>query len=170
MNLQNLDLTIIVAVDLNSAIGVNNKLPWHMPADLKRFKKITSNSTVIMGRKTFESIGKPLPNRTNIIITRQTNYNATGCTVCASLEDSILTATKLSKNNIFILGGADVFKQALPYCNKIELTIIETKVENADTYFPKINLQEWNKISDLPHSADEQNPYSYRFVTYKRMK
>lgn len=156
-------ITIIAAIAENNALGKNNKLIWHLPADLKRFKKVTLNHHIIMGRKTFESLGKPLPNRTTIIITRNTNYKVEGCIVVNSLKEA-LNAAK-SDENPYILGGAEIYNQALDVADKLDLTFVHHKFE-ADVFFPKIDTKIWKEVSRENFNADEQNNYNYSFVTY----
>jgi len=156
-------ITIIAAVAANNALGKNNQLIWHIPADLKRFKKVTSNHHVIMGRKTYESLGKPLPNRTNIIITRNKEYTVEGCVIVNSLQEAIAVAKEGS--NPFILGGAQIYKQALNFANKLDLTLVHHNFE-ADAFFPEIDLKVWKEISREDFKADEKNSYNYSFVTF----
>ncbi|NLP58601.1 dihydrofolate reductase [Lutibacter sp. B1] len=156
-------ITIIAAVAKNNALGKDNKLIWYLPADLQRFKKVTSNHHVIMGRKTYESLGKPLPNRTNIIITRNTNYKAKGCIVVNSLQEAI-TAAK-NDENPYILGGAEIYKQAIKIADKLDLTFIHHTFE-ADAFFPEIDTSIWKVTSREDFKADEKNKYDYSFVTY----
>lgn len=159
-------ITIIAAIANNNALGKDNKLIWHLPADLKRFKKVTSGHCVIMGRKTFESLGKPLPNRTNIIITRNKNYNAEGCIVVNSLDEAIKVAKK-QDNNPFILGGAEIYKQAITTADKLDLTFVHHTFE-ADAFFPEIDLNIWKQESREDFKADEKNNYNFSFVSYTK--
>ena len=158
-------LTIIAAVAKNNALGKNNDLIWHLPADLKRFKKVTLGHHIIMGRKTFESLGKPLPNRTNIIISRNTSYKAQGCTVVHNLEQAIEAAKKDS--NPYILGGAEIYHQAIEKADFLDLTLVHESFD-ADAFFPVIDLNRWEEVSREDHPADEQHAYDYSFVQYKR--
>jgi dihydrofolate reductase len=130
-------ISLIVAISKNHAIGKDNKLLWYIPEDMKRFKAITSGHPVIMGRKTFESIGKPLPNRTNIVISRDPMYKAEGCITAHSLEDAMNTAQKIDQNEIFILGGGQIFEEAIHIADKLYITIIDAEVPDADAFFPK---------------------------------
>lgn len=159
-------LTIIAAVAKNNALGKNNDLIWKLPADLKRFKQITKGHHIIMGRKTFESLGKPLPNRTTIIITRNPNYRAHGCIVVDSLEKAILEAK--ADDNPFILGGGEIYKQALAYADIMDITEVHHSFEEADTFFPEIDFSKWEEIEREDHKADELHRYDYSFVTYKK--
>lgn len=160
-------VTIIAAIAKNNALGKNNQLIWHLPADLKRFKQVTSGHHVIMGRKTFESLGKPLPNRTTIIITRNKNFTAKGCIVVNSLTEALVEANKDS--NPFILGGAQIYAQAMEVADILDLTFIHHEFE-ADAYFPKIDKSSWKETSRIDFTADDKNKYDYSFVSYKRIK
>ena len=156
-------ITIIAAIAKNNALGKDNQLIWHIPADLKRFKKVTSNHHVIMGRKTFESLGKPLPNRTNIIITRNLNYKAEGCVVVNSLNEAIEVAKE--DKNPFILGGAEIYKQAIEIADKLDLTFVHHEFD-ADVFFPKIDTTIWKETSREYFKADDKNKFNYSFVSY----
>lgn len=159
-------LHIVVATDENRAIGKDNSLLWHLPADLKHFKTITSGHTVIMGRKTFESIGKPLPNRRNIVITSNVDYVKEDVSVANSFEDALELCK--SEENVFVIGGARVFNDALSLTHTLYLTIVHHKFKDADTFFPELNLSEWNEQEKHPHKADEKNKYDYTFITYTK--
>jgi dihydrofolate reductase len=158
-------ITIIAAIAKNNALGKNNQLIWHLPADLIRFKKTTLHHYVIMGRKTFESLNKPLPNRTTVIVTRNKNYKADGCIVVHSLKDAL----EVSKNeeNIFILGGAKIYEQAIKVADVLDITLVHYKFE-ADVFFPEIDKTIWKENSRQDFKADEKNKYDYSFVTYTR--
>ena len=160
-------VSLICAVSQNGVIGANNRLPWRLPADLKRFKRLTMGHPVIMGRKTFESIGKPLPGRTNILITRQEDFQAPGCRAAASLEEAL----ELCGNDpeIFVIGGASVYSQALPFADRIYLTQIHHDFQGNTRLFP-IDPAAWQETSREDFPADSQNPYSYSFLTYERIK
>lgn len=155
-------ITIIAAIAKNNALGKDNDLIWHLPADLKRFKKVTSNHHIIMGRKTFESLGRPLPNRTNIVITRNPDYKAEGCVIVNSLE-AALNAAKEDENP-YILGGAQIYKQAMPIADKMDLTFVHHEFE-ADAFFPEIDSNIWKETSREDFQADEKNKYDFSFVT-----
>jgi len=159
-------ITIIAAVAENNALGKDNELIWHLPADLKRFKKITDGHHIIMGRKTFESLGKPLPNRTTIIITRNPTYKVDGCIVVNSLDEALIKA--IPDENPFILGGAEIYKQALPIADILDLTIVHQSFE-ADAFFPIIDLTNWEEIARKNYTADDKNIYDFSFVKYKRV-
>lgn len=159
-------LTIIAAVAKNNALGKNNDLIWRLPADLKRFKKVTLGHHIIMGRKTFESLGKPLPNRTTIIITRNKNYRVDNCIVVNSLEKAIEAAR--GDANPYILGGGEIYKEALDFADFLDLTLVHHSFEDADTFFPKIDLEKWKEIKREDFKADQNHDYDYSFVTYKK--
>jgi dihydrofolate reductase len=161
-----MSLSIIAAVDQNQLIGKQGKMPWNLPADLKYFKQTTMGSPVIMGRKTFESIGFPLPGRRNIILTRNKDYSAEGCEIIYSQEE-ILDEFLKKEEEAFIIGGAEIYKQFLAYSDKLYLTIIEHEF-SGDTYFPKLDWQKWNKISEKKGTTDGNNPYSYSYHVYQR--
>lgn len=160
------ELTLIVAAGENDAIGKDNKLIWHLSDDLKRFKQLTNGHHIIMGRKTFESFPKPLPNRTHVVITRQENYKAPdGVIIVNSLEDAIDTAK--SDTQPFVIGGGEIYKQAMPLADKIELTRVHHSFE-ADTFFPKIDTSIWQETNNTFHDKDENHEYSFSFLTYFR--
>jgi len=160
------ELTIIVAAGENDAIGKDNKLIWHLSDDLKRFKSLTNGHHIIMGRKTFESFPKPLPNRTHIVISRQENYKVPdGVIVVNSLEDAI-DASRNDKEP-FVIGGGEIYKQAMPLANKIELTRVHESFD-ADTFFPKIDSTIWKEINNTFHNKDEHHDYAFSFLTYTK--
>jgi dihydrofolate reductase len=157
-------ISIIVAIGENNAIGKNNQLLWHMPNDLKHFKEITLGRTIIMGRKTFDSVGKPLPRRRNIVVTRQ-DITIPGCEVVKSIENGI--ALCRGEDEVFIGGGAEIYRQAMHLTNRIYLTIIH-KVFDADTFFPEIDKNQWKEVSRENHQPDEKNVFPYSFITLER--
>jgi len=158
-------ITIIAAIAENNALGKDNQLIWHLPADLKRFKQVTLNHHIIMGRKTFESLGKPLPNRTSIIITRNKNYAAEGCIVVHTLDEALKAAA--SDDNPYILGGAEIYKEAIKISDKLDLTFVHHTFD-ADAFFPKIDASIWKETSRQHFKADANNKYDYSFVSYLR--
>lgn len=160
-------LSIVVAAAENNAIGKNNQLLWHLPADLKFFKQLTTGHTIIMGRKTYESIGKPLPNRRSIVISRNKDYKIEGAEVVSSVEEAI----KLCKyeEEAFLIGGAEIYKYALPLTNRIYLTRVHTIMKDADAFFPQLNDEDWRTISQIKHESDEKNPYSYSIIVLDRI-
>lgn len=156
-------ISLIVATGENRVIGLNNKMPWHLPADLKYFKKITTGHAVVMGRKTFLSIGRPLPNRTNVILTRDKHFKAEGCQVIHSIEEVL----ELSKQeNLFIIGGAEVYQQFLAHADKVYLTYIHKSFEG-DTFFPELD-DKWKLTSTEKHIPDEKNQYEYEFKIFEK--
>ena len=161
-------ISIIAAIGENNEIGKNNELLWHLPADMKHFKETTMLHAVLMGRKTFESIGKALPNRRNIIITRDANYKKEGVEIAHSLSGA-LDLFSNQKEEIFVIGGGDLYKQAMPIAQKLYITHIQASDKDADTFFPEITQAEWSEISRTEHEADEKNPIPYTFSVYKRL-
>jgi dihydrofolate reductase len=160
-------ISIIVAMDTARGIGFENKLPWKLSDDLKRFKQLTLGHHIIMGRKTFESVGKPLPGRKTIIISRNPSYQADGCSVALSLEDALETAQNRGETEAFICGGASIYKDSLPIAGRIYLTCVHTRTQ-ADTIFPSFDLNIWRKISASTHEADEHNEYPSTFQILER--
>jgi dihydrofolate reductase len=158
-------ITIIAAIANKNALGKDNDLIWNLPADLKRFKKTTSGHHIIMGRNTFESIGKPLPNRTTVIITRNKYYKAQGCIVVHSLEEALKIA--ITDNNPFIIGGAQIYEQALSIADRLDITEVHHSFE-ADAFFPNIDLTNWKEDNRINFEADKKNKYDYSFVSYSR--
>lgn len=156
-------ISLIVAMGKNRAIGLNNKMPWHLPADLKYFKKVTTGHTIVMGRKTFESIGRPLPNRTNVILTRDTSFVAEGCQIIHTVDEAVQLG---EKEDIFVIGGAELYHQLLPYADLLYVTQIHESFE-ADTFFPEIG-EEWKLTSTEKNSLDENNSYDYEFQVFVR--
>lgn len=156
----------IAAIAENYALGKNNDLLWHLPNDFKRFKALTTDHYIIMGRKTFESFPKPLPNRTHVVITRQKKENSDDVIYVHSLEDAI---EKCPKNeNVFIIGGGQIYEQALKYCDKLELTIVHHSFEDADAFFPSFNLDEWLLTFEEFHPKDEKHVFDFTFKTFER--
>lgn len=161
------NISIIVAVDENWVIGKKNGLPWRLPADLKHFKDLTTGHTVIMGRRTYDSIGKPLPNRTNIVISRNTDLDIPGCTVVKSTKEALELSP--ADSEIFIIGGAEVYNQFLPLTHRLCLTRIHHEFDG-DIFFPKINLSDWSEVEKQDFQADEKNPYSYSFLILEKIR
>lgn len=159
-------ISLIWAMDENRVIGLNNELPWRLPEDLKFFKRVTMGHPIAMGRKTFESIGKRLPGRENIVITRDENYRPEGCTVKNSIKE-FLDYAKDKNEEVFVIGGAEIFKEVLPQADKLYLTMIHEQFEG-DTYFPVFDLEKWELESREIGLKDEKNPYDYEFLIYKR--
>jgi dihydrofolate reductase len=161
-------LSLIVAVAENGVIGHNNQLIWHLPNDLKQFKRLTTGHCIIMGRKTFESIGKPLPNRTSIIISRNTDFQIEGCLTVSSLENAIDTAQKIEIEEAFIIGGAEIYRLALPIVDKIYLTEVHHAYKG-DTFFPEIDKNIWQETHREDFETDEKHSVKYSFVEMERV-
>jgi dihydrofolate reductase len=151
----------------NRVIGVDNSLPWRLPADLRHFRRLTTGHHVIMGRRNYESIGKPLPDRTNIVVTRNPSYRAPGCLVMHSLEAALASAQ--NDPEIFVIGGADIYRQALDRADRLYLTLVHAQVQG-DTYFPSIDEKQWQEISRERHELDEKNPHACTFLVYDRIQ
>ena len=162
-------VSAIVATASNRVIGKDNDIPWYLPADLKYFKKTTLNHHVIMGRKSFQSIGKPLPKRTNIIITRNPYFIASHCLVARSLEEALELAYDNGEKEAFIIGGGEIYRQSIPLLDKLYLTEVEVAPEGS-VYFPELDWEEWTLISEEAHQADEKNEYNYVFKVFERKK
>lgn len=162
-------ITLIAAAAENNALGKNNEMIWHLPDDFKRFKKLTSGHFIIMGRKTYESLDGPLPNRTHIIITRQENYaekiDANCCIVVDNIEDAI--AKSASEDETFVIGGGEIYKLALPLADKIELTRVHGTFE-ADAYFPEIDENKWNLVNEDYHPKDEKHNFDFTYQTFMK--
>ena len=158
-------ISIIAAMAKNQVIGKEGKLPWKLAPDMKRFRALTLGKPVIMGRKTFESIGKPLAGRVNIILTNRHDYQAADCIVTHSLEDALRAAGNTSE--IMVIGGAEVYNLFLPHAKQMYLTYIHHEFEG-DTFFPKLDPAEWQEITRQDFTSDAENPYTYSFVTLKR--
>ena len=158
-------ITIIAAIANDNALGKDNDLIWHLPADLIRFRKTTTGHHIIMGRNTYESIGKPLPNRTTVIITRNSDYKAEGCVVV----NSIAAALEIAKDDAspFIIGGAQIYKEAITMVDQLDITEVHHEFE-ADVFFPEIDPSIWKETKREQHQPDEKNKYSYSFVSYTK--
>src|SRR5690554_1856123 len=161
-------ITMIAAAGENNEIGRKNDLLWHLPDVFKRFKKITSHHFIIMGRKTFESFPKPLPNRVHIVITTNRSYGKVGAVVVHSLEEALEKAA--SKKDVFVIGGGEIYKLALAVADKIELTRVHASFKDADTFFPKFSKDEWELISEEKHEKDEKHKYAFTYETWVRNK
>jgi dihydrofolate reductase len=161
-------VSAIVATAKNLVIGHHNQIPWYLPADLKYFKKITSGHHVIMGRKSFESIGRPLPNRTNIVITRDPFFVATGCTVVHAVEEALELAQANGEQEAFIIGGGEIYRKSWEYLDLIYQTEVDA-MPAGDVFFPKIEEKAWREVSREAHPADEKNEYAYVFRVLKRV-
>jgi dihydrofolate reductase len=158
-------VSLIVAMAKNRVIGINNTLPWHLPADLKHFRTLTMGHHIVMGRKTYESIGKPLPGRTSVVVTRNPAYSAPGVIAVNSLEAAISACG--NDNEIFVIGGAELYLQAITLADRIYLTEIDADIQG-DAHFPEFNRDEWHEISRETGFQNEPQPLEYHFVTYQR--
>ena len=168
-------ISIIVAIDNDNAIGSDNKLLYWLPNDLKRFKALTTGNTIIMGRKTFESLPKgALPNRRNIVISKNKELKCDGAEVFNSLKDALDNCKQKERvgenSEVFIIGGASIYKQAINIADRLCLTVIDAHSDNADTFFPKINKKEWKTTSIEQHDIDEKHKFKYKFVDMERKK
>lgn len=159
--------TIVVAMGEKNEIGSGNQLLWHLPKDLKHFKDLTSGHPIIMGRKTYESIGKALPNRTNIVVSRKKNWFQEGILIVGSIKEAVKFAKKIDEN-IFIIGGGNVYEQTMEIADRLEVTLVKANLA-ADTYFPKINDKIWKKTEETCHEKDEKNQYDFCFQTYEKV-
>jgi len=163
-------ISFIAALSKNRVIGKNNDLPWHLPDDMKYFMQTTKAHYVIMGRKNYDSIPekfRPLPNRTNVVVSRQKSFKAPGCVVVHSLEDGIEQARRGNEQEAFIIGGAEIFKSGFPFSQRLYLTEIAAEV-GGDTYFPEWNAAEWTEISRQHHPVDARHAFAFDFVVYER--
>lgn len=159
--------TIVVAMGEKNEIGADNKLLWHLPKDLKHFKDLTSGHPIIMGRKTYESIGKPLPNRTNIVVSRKKNWFQEGILIVGSIKEALKFAKKIDEN-VFIIGGGNIYEQTMEVADKLEVTLVKAQLE-ADTFFPKIETRIWKLKEEVHHEKDEKNEYDFSFQTYEKI-
>ena len=160
-------ITLIVAMGKNREIGKENQLLWHLPKDLKHFKELTSGYPIIMGRKTYESIGKPLPNRTNIVISRKNDWFEEGILIVGSIKEAVKFAKKIDEE-VFIIGGGNIYEQTIDLADKLEVTLVDA-VLDADTFFPKINEKIWQKTNEERHQKDKKNEFDFCFQTYERV-
>lgn len=164
-------IALIWAMAENRVIGRDNKLPWYLPNDLKYFKRVTTGKPVIMGRKTYESIGRPLPNRSNIVISRQAGYQAAGCQVVSTLDEALeLAEAQLDISGgeeVIVMGGAEIYALALPRADRLYVTLVHAEVAG-DAYFPAIDLAAWQEQGREDYAAEGPNPYDYSFVVYDR--
>jgi dihydrofolate reductase len=158
-------VSIIAAMDRNRLIGNKNRLPWHLPADLAHFKQVTMGKPIIMGRKTFESIGRPLPGRTNIVLTRSPDFHAEGVVTATTLEQAMEYAA--TEDEAIIIGGSAIYELALSRADRLYLTYVESACEG-DAWFPEFDIERWRIVASEQHAADENNSSDYRFVTYDR--
>jgi dihydrofolate reductase len=166
-----LKLALIVAMAQNRVIGINNNLPWYLPNDLKYFKAVTMGKPVIMGRKTHESIGKPLPGRTNIVITRDASFQAAGCKIVHSLAEAIELAENIclidGGDEVIVMGGAQIYELALADADRLYLTEVHAEIEG-DAFFPEVDKQYWQEVAREDYKAEGPNPYAYSFLALDR--
>lgn len=158
--------TIVVAMGLKNEIGADNQLLWHLPTDLKHFKEMTTDHPIIMGRKTFESIGKALPNRTNIVVSRKKDWFQEGILIVGSIKEAVKFAKKIDEE-IFIIGGGNIYEQTMDITDKLEVTLVKAELE-ADVFFPKINEKIWQKTNEICHEKDDKNNHDFCFQTWER--
>jgi dihydrofolate reductase len=162
-----MQISLVVAMAENRVIGRENRLPWHLSADLKRFKALTMGKPIIMGRSTWESIGRPLPGRTNIVVTRDKGYRADGCILTHSLDQALDAAA--GHQEAMVVGGADIYRQILPSADRLYLTRVKADVDG-DTRFPEIDAHDWREIERIGGKADDDNDYDYEFITLERVR
>jgi dihydrofolate reductase len=159
-------ISLLLAMDRNNGIGLGNKMPWRLPADLAYFKALTLGHTIVMGRRTFESVGsKPLPGRRNVVLTRDSSFRAEGCETAHSLEEALQRYA--GEEELFIVGGGEIYAKSMPYADKLYITVFDHEFE-VDTHFPQVNEAEWRIASEKPGVRDERNPYDYVFRVYER--
>lgn len=160
-------VSAIVAATENWVIGKDNQIPWYLSSDFKHFKRTTINHHIIMGRNTYRSIGRPLPKRTNIILTRDPFYVVQGCLVAHSIEESLEIAQNNGETEVFIIGGGTIYQQTMQYWDRVYLTVVHTELEG-DVFFPEIDNSQWGNTFWERHSADEKNDFDYSFKIFER--
>jgi len=160
-------ITIIAAIGKNNALGKDNQLLWRLPKDLKHFKIMTENHPIVMGRKTYESIGKPLPNRTNIVVSRKENWFSEEILIVSKLKEAVKFAKKIDEE-VFIIGGGEIYNQTMELADRLVITYVDQDFE-ADTFFPKIDLKIWQKTDEEFHPKDEKNDHDFYFQTYEKI-
>lgn len=161
-----MSISYIFAMDRNRAIGLNNRLPWHLPADLNFFKKVTIGHPILMGRKTYESIGKPLPGRRNVVLTRNADFEAAGCDIVHTVKEAV---DEFAGQELFVIGGVEVFRLFAAEVDRMYITYIDHEFE-ADTFYSDLDLADWTLVSSEQGIRDEKNPYDYEFRIYERKK
>ena len=161
-----MEITLIAAFDKNNAIGTKGNLPWHLSSDLKNFKKITTGNSIVMGRKTFDSIGKPLPNRKNIVLTRNINWQQKNITIINNPKEIFKTCK--NEKEIFVIGGEEIYNVFLPIATKMILSYVNTEVKFADAFFPKFNEKNWDLIEESNPIKEENDEYDYRILIFKK--
>ena len=160
-------IELIAALDTQRAIGRDNQMPWHLPNDLKRFKALTRGGTILMGRKTAESLGRALPERRNLVLTRHGRVPFDGMQAVASVDEALADVT--DEAVLHVIGGGEVYSQFLPYANALRLTHVETSVESADAFFPVIDFSQWRCVAEQFHPIDQRHAYAMRFADYERI-
>jgi dihydrofolate reductase len=156
---------LVVAVAENDVIGRRNGLPWHLSGDLRHFKALTLGRPILMGRKTYESIGRALPGRTNLVMTRSAEFHAADCRIVGSLDAALRAAAGAT---LMVIGGADIYRQCLPFADRIHLTLVHTRIEDGDAFFAGWREPEWRESSREHHAADDKNDFAFSFVTLER--
>ncbi len=159
-----MNLEMIAAIDQNRAIGFGNAMPWHLPDDLKHFRRMTLDKTVLMGRKTFLSIGRALPKRRNLVLTRDPGFTASGIEIVHSLQDALTL-----EPDLMVIGGGEIYSLCLSLATTLHLTFVDTAIPQADAFFPNFNQKEWQEISRIHHLADEKHDFNFDWVTLKRI-
>lgn len=161
-------ISTIVGMGNNHEIGKDNDIPWYLPADLRYFKRVTTGHPIIMGRKCFESIGRPLPNRTNIIVSRNPEFYIEDCILTHSIPAALKVAQEQGAEEAFIIGGGEIYLRGLPLSQRIYVTRIDVDIPDADIFFPKVQWENWTLIMEEKHQKDEKNPYDYTFQCWER--
>lgn len=161
-------IVLVAALDRNHAIGKGNDLPWRLPDDLKRFKALTLGKPVLMGRKTAQSLGRALPGRTNLVLTRSGRAPFDGMRAVRSIEDAVQVARDESAAELCVIGGGEIYALTLPFADRLDLTHVETVVDDADAFFPAFDASEWKVVSRQAHAADERHAFAFEFVDYVR--
>lgn len=160
-------LTLIAAAAENNALGKDNQMIWHLPDDFKRFKQLTTGHYIIMGRKTFESFPRPLPNRTHVIITRQKDYKANGCILVNTIDEAIAACPQ--DEEVFVIGGGEIYKQSIDLADKVELTRVYGTSPDADAFFPEIDTTKWRMANEVFHPKDERHAFDMAFQTFVKI-
>ncbi|KQO00677.1 dihydrofolate reductase [Paenibacillus sp. Leaf72] len=161
-----MSITLIAAMDRNRTIGIGNKLPWRLPAEMALFTKHTLGKTVLMGRKTFESLPKPLKDRHNVVLTRQSDFASEGCEAVHSIEEAL---SRFGEEELMVIGGTEIYTQFLPIADKLYLTAVDVEVVGGDAFFPMFNEADWELVEAIPHRKDERNLHDFTWQTFKRI-
>lgn len=161
-------ISLVVAAADNNAIGKNNRLLWSLPNDMKFFKNLTWGMVIIMGRKTLESLGRPLKGRKNIVITGQKNFKVESAVVVKNIEEALSAAKNMDVKEVYVIGGGEIYRQYLPKANRIYITRVHTSPADADTFFPEFNSDEWNLVSQADNEPDVKHAYAYSFQLWER--